>query len=581
MKKIKELINNNLSENIIGIEMLPASGSSRIYFRIITEKKTLIATYSSNIEENETFLYFSKHFKSKNLPVPEILAVNDDKSCYIQSDFGDTSLFDYVKKCLNNNTYDDTTINLYKKAIADLVRFQINGHVNLDYSMAFPTPSFDKTSIIDDLNYFKYYFLKLNEEITFNETRLNSNFQKLADYAMESPSDFFMYRDFQSRNIMIKDNTTFFIDYQGGRKGPLQYDLVSLLYQVKAQIPNKLRNELLDHYKNEISKYLDVHEIAFDKYYSTFVLIRLLQVLGAYGFRGLIQKKQHFIESIPFALKELVGLKNKLTFPFEMNELMHVLEQMEFLISKYQVTDNERLTVVVNSFSYKNGGIPQDLSGNGGGFVVLVQLEQFRMGPGVCRVHSHINGNVTDDFDIVFVGVGLQLPVLLEELKLQIHLELDVEIQFPAIVVHGIAPAQANVLGPFIPALTAKEILQRHKQRIVIQPPAVFCQEFLVFRILADIAALIGHGQKNVTAAVHFFVIDVILIVTEIHAVALFPGQDALINQGLQINKVGIARKGGKGLVRRITVGCGMNGKNLPEGLSGFLQPVHEGICFF
>lgn len=366
---IKELINNNLSENIIGIEMLPASGSSRIYFRIITEKKTLIATYSSNIEENETFLYFSKHFKSKNLPVPEILAVNDDKSCYIQSDFGDTSLFDYVKKCLNNNTYDDTTINLYKKAIADLVRFQINGHVNLDYSMAFPTPSFDKTSIIDDLNYFKYYFLKLNEEITFNETRLNSNFQKLADYAMESPSDFFMYRDFQSRNIMIKDNTTFFIDYQGGRKGPLQYDLVSLLYQVKAQIPNKLRNELLDHYKNEISKYLDVHEIAFDKYYSTFVLIRLLQVLGAYGFRGLIQKKQHFIESIPFALNELVGLKNKLTFPFEMNELMHVLEQMEFLISKYQVTDNERLTVVVNSFSYKNGGIPQDLSGNGGGFV--------------------------------------------------------------------------------------------------------------------------------------------------------------------------------------------------------------------
>ena len=366
---IKELINNNLSEKIIGIEMLPASGSSRIYFRITTENKTLIATYNSNIEENKAFIYFSKHFSDKNLPVPEILAINDDVSCYIQSDLGNISLFDYVKKCLNRNIYDDTTINLYKKAITNLVRFQINGHDNLDYSKAFPTSSFDKASVIDDLNYFKYYFLKVNDEIVFNETRLNSDFQKLADYAIEAPSNFFMYRDFQSRNIMIKDDTTFFVDYQGGRKGPLQYDLVSLLYQVKAQIPNNLRNDLLEHYKNEISNYLNVHEIGFDKYYNTFVLIRLLQVLGAYGFRGLIQKKQHFIESIPFALKELVGLKNNLIFPFEMNEIMHVLEQMEPLISKYQVIDDERLTVVVNSFSYKNGGIPQDLSGNGGGFV--------------------------------------------------------------------------------------------------------------------------------------------------------------------------------------------------------------------
>ena len=186
---------------------------------------------------------------------------------------------------------------------------------------------------------------------------------------MEAPADFFMYRDFQSRNIMIKDNRTYFIDYQGGRKGPLQYDIISLLYQVKAQLPNDLRNELLSHYKNALSKYVNIEEIEFDKYYNAFILLRLLQVLGAYGFRGLIQKKQHFIESIPFALNELLSLRNDLNFPFETKELHNILDQIETLLPKYQPAENEKLTVVINSFSYKNGGIPEDRSGNGGGFV--------------------------------------------------------------------------------------------------------------------------------------------------------------------------------------------------------------------
>ncbi len=373
IQSIKEtlisLINNNLSENIVDIKMLPASGSSRIYFRILTETKTYIATYNSNIEENKAFFVFTNHFGKKNLPVPELIAVSDDNRCYLQSDFGDVSLFDYVKKCVKNNNYDKETISLYKQSIDNLVDFQIKGHDNLDYSVAYPTPSFNKTSIIDDLNYFKYYFLKVNEEINFNETRLNHDFQQLADYTMDAPANFFMYRDFQSRNIMVKDNMTYFIDYQGGRKGPLQYDIISLLYQVKAQINTELRNELLQHYKNRLTSFLDIEEIQFDKYYNTFVLIRLLQVLGAYGFRGLIQKKQHFIESIPFALKELIFLKENLDFPFETKELSNVLNQLESLLSKYQHIENNKLTVVVNSFSYKNGGIPEDRSGNGGGFV--------------------------------------------------------------------------------------------------------------------------------------------------------------------------------------------------------------------
>ena len=373
IQSIKEtlisLINNNLSENIVDIKMLPASGSSRIYFRILTETKTYIATYNSNIEENKAFFVFTNHFGKRNLPVPELIAVSDDNRCYLQSDFGDVSLFDYVKKCVKNNNYDKETISLYKQSIDNLVDFQIKGHDNLDYFAAYPTPSFNKTSIIDDLNYFKYYFLKVNEEINFNETRLNHDFQQLADYAMEAPANFFMYRDFQSRNIMVKDNTTYFIDYQGGRKGPLQYDIISLLYQVKAQINTELRNELLQHYKNRLTSYLDIEEIQFDKYYNTFVLIRLLQVLGAYGFRGLIQKKQHFLESIPYALNELIFLKENLDFPFETKELSNVLNQLESLLSKYQHIENNKLTVVVNSFSYKNGGIPEDRSGNGGGFV--------------------------------------------------------------------------------------------------------------------------------------------------------------------------------------------------------------------
>lgn len=366
---IISLTDKYLSENIIDIKLLPASGSSRIYYRIQTENSSSIATYNSNIEENIAFLNFSKHFENAGLPVPHIISVNDEKDCYIQSDLGDISLFTHVQKCIKNNSYDENTVDLYKESISNLVDFQIKGHKNLDYSVAFPTPSFDRNSVIDDLNYFKYYFLKVNDEINFNERRLNIDFQKIADFIMEPPADFFMYRDFQSRNIMIKDNHTHFIDYQGGRKGPLQYDIISLLYQVKAQLPNELRNELLSHYKKELSKYVNLEEVKFDKYYNAFILLRLLQVLGAYGFRGLIQKKQHFIESIPYALNELISLRNTLNFPFETNELTIVLNQIEKLLPKYQHIENEKLTVIVNSFSYKNGGIPEDRSGNGGGFV--------------------------------------------------------------------------------------------------------------------------------------------------------------------------------------------------------------------
>ena len=368
-KTITELV-DNIGEKSLEINAMPSSGSSRRYFRVKTDKRFLIGAYNINIEENDAFFSFSKHFHECGLPVPEVLAISANKDVYVQTDLGDDSLFNHVENCLKNGNYDDETIDLYKKSLDKLVDFQIFGHKGLDYSKAFPTPAFDEMSIMEDLNYFKYCFLKEQEEISFNETRLDADFQRLAKYILEAPSDFFMYRDFQSRNIMIVDNEPYFIDYQGGRKGPLQYDVVSLLYQVKARIPEEIRAQLIDYYKNRLKDAQRcVSTTDFDKYFPAFVLLRLLQVLGAYGFRGLIQKKLHFMQSIPYAIREIMKACDKWSLPFELPELQAIIKQFGVLLLKYESIEPKRLTITVNSFSYKNGGVPYDKSGNGGGFV--------------------------------------------------------------------------------------------------------------------------------------------------------------------------------------------------------------------
>ena len=349
-------------------EILPiaASGSSRKYYRILTDKRTLIGTYSDNTEENEAFLTFSKHFHGLGLNVPKVFAVNEDKTCYLQNDFGDDNLFAHVQKSLIAGGFGENVIQLYKQALKHLVKLQVLGHKGLDYSKAYPTERFDRQAIIDDLNYFKYYFVKPHEEIDFNETRLGKDFEAFADFVSQAPCDFFMYRDFQSRNIMAKDGELYFIDFQGGRKGPLNYDVVSLLYQVKAQIPQAIRDELIQYYKDELKQFVNPEEVKFDLYQPYFVYLRLLQVLGAYGFRGLIQKKSHFIESIPYALKELKTWSEKHPLN-DYSELQKVISQLSTI--NYQLpTTNSKLTVTVNSFSFRKG-YPNDFSGNGGGFV--------------------------------------------------------------------------------------------------------------------------------------------------------------------------------------------------------------------
>ena len=365
-------LSRSIGETPKDILPIAASGSARKYYRIVTDKRSVIGTYSENTEENEAFLTFSRHFHDLGLNVPEVFAVNKERTSYLQSDFGDDNLFAHVQKSLMAGGFGENVIQLYKTALKHLVKFQYIGYQGLDYSKAYPTPSFDRQAILDDLNYFKYYFVKPHEEIDFNETRLGKDFEALAEFVSQAPCDFFMYRDFQSRNIMVKNNELYFIDFQGGRKGPLNYDVVSLLYQVKAQIPQAVRDELILYYKEELMQFVNPEEVKFDLYQPYFVYLRLLQVLGAYGFRGLIQKKSHFIESIPYALKELKtwNEKHPLTnYP----ELQHVLSQLSTLnypttLNSQLSTLNSKLTVTINSFSFKKG-YPNDFSGNGGGFV--------------------------------------------------------------------------------------------------------------------------------------------------------------------------------------------------------------------
>ena len=372
-------IQNDLSELVRSIGMTPVdilpiaeSGSSRKYYRVKTSEASVIGTYNANVEENEAFFYLTEHFGKMHLPVPKLLAVNKERTCYLQSDHGDDTLFSHVQHALAAGKYDEQTVGLFKQTLEQLVRFQIEGHRGLDYSKVYPVPCFDKPSVMDDLDYFKYYFVKPHAEIVFNETRLKAEFNTFADVVCRAKNDFFMYRDFQSRNVMIDQDKPCFIDYQGGRRGPLQYDVVSLLYQVKAQMPQNLRDELLGYYKQALTAYLDPDSVDFDRYYPYFVYLRLLQVLGAYGFRGLIQKKAHFIESIPYALKELKTWNEK--HPLDAYpELQSVILQVVSLLNKFTphsslLTPHSPLTVTVNSFSFKKG-YPDDFSGNGGGFV--------------------------------------------------------------------------------------------------------------------------------------------------------------------------------------------------------------------
>lgn len=343
-------------------------GSGRRIIRLSSGRVSAIGILYSVREENEAFLKFSRHFRRHNLPVPEIYEEDLDQGAYLEEDFGDTTLFEFLSRNRIGEQIHQPVVEAYRKVVAVLPRFQIGAAKDLDYSFCYPRASFDRQSITWDLNYFKYYFLRL-AAIPFNEQALEDDFERLTNFLLSADCDYFLYRDFQSRNIMLRNGRPFFLDYQGGRKGALQYDIASLLYDAKADLPAELRRQLLDLYMDKVGEFIRFDRQEFLKYYYAYVYVRILQALGAYGFRGFYERKVHFLQSVPYALKNLRWLLHNVKLPIELPALMSAFNGM-LASEKLQglATDADNLTVRIVSFSFHRGW-PKDESGHGGGFV--------------------------------------------------------------------------------------------------------------------------------------------------------------------------------------------------------------------
>jgi len=371
IEDIRELFRAYDPSPITGIEKIPQSGSNRMYFRICTAERSYIATYNDNVRENRTFVHFSRHFRARGCPVPEIYTVNEAYTIYLQQDFGDISLLNELEK----QGHNDHVYALFRESLRQLAGLQIKGDDGLDYSWSITSREFGKQAILSDLLYFKYYFLD-TLQIPYDKEKLIDDFEALSTYLTHVDHKYFMFRDFQSRNILIREGQAYFIDFQGGMKGALQYDVASLLWQAKAELPDEWKNNLLEHYMDVVEELLGkkIDRVRFVSQYNGYVLIRLLQVLGAYGFRGLFERKAHFLTSIPLALRNFKWFLANKQVGIVMPEFERLLGLMveEDVIRRFEplrATEQTPLIVHINSFSYKKGGIPADPSGNGGGFV--------------------------------------------------------------------------------------------------------------------------------------------------------------------------------------------------------------------
>jgi aminoglycoside/choline kinase family phosphotransferase len=343
-------------------------GSGRRIVRLASDKVRAIGILYDVREENVAFLEFSRHFRRHGLPVPEIYAEDLNHGAYLEEDFGDTTLFEFLSKHRVGEKIDGQAVEAYRKVVEVLPRFQIEAGRDLDYSVCYPRGSFDRQSIAWDLNYFKYYFLRL-AGIPFNEQALEDDFDRLTNFLLSADCDYFLYRDFQSRNVMLRDGKPFFLDYQGGRKGALQYDVASLLYDAKADLPPELRQQLLDLYLEKLGSFIEVKRERFLHYYYSYVYVRIMQALGAYGFRGFYERKAHFLQSVPYALKNLRWLLHNVKAPIALPTLMEAFNSM-LASEKLQglASEAENLAVRIWSFSFHRG-MPKDESGHGGGFV--------------------------------------------------------------------------------------------------------------------------------------------------------------------------------------------------------------------
>lgn len=349
------------------IEALPGAGSDRKYARVFYGDQTMILCEGANVAENETFFYFTEFFQTHDIHVPKLLAISPARTLYLTEDLGDWSLLQHVL----NEGHTDRVKQRYQQSLSALVQMQVIGGRELDFTKCFAAQRFDAHAVRADLNYFKYYFLDL-QALPYNHVALREEFDQLEQAIEQIQARGFMFRDFQGRNIMVRNEEPYFIDYQGGMHGPLQYDVASLLWQAKANLPADWKKELYQYYKQELNKQAKFDEQQFDAGYRLIVLVRLLQVLGAYGLRGLIEQKHHFRQSIPLGLRHVGEWMRQ--FPgSDYPELQQILLQLssDAMIRRFELPQagtSDKLLVRVSSFSFKIG-IPEDSSGNGGGFV--------------------------------------------------------------------------------------------------------------------------------------------------------------------------------------------------------------------
>ena len=372
MERLKELFAAWASEPCAECLAIGASsGSSRRYYRLVGTAHQCVGAVADNIPENRAFFAYTRHLYANGMPVPELYLVDSDERHYLQQDLGDQTLYGLLyEKKQKGGGFDAEMLALYRQALADLAAIQQAG-ADLDFSVAYPRAAFDRRSILWDLNYFKYHFLKLLD-IPFDEEPLENDFNTLADYLLSADTGYFLYRDFNPRNIMLADGKLFYIDYQGGRQGAAQYDVASLLYSAKSDLPDPIRRELLGHYLDVRGLKGDARRQWTDLYYA-YVLIRILQTLGAYGYRGLFQRKPYFLQSIPLAVNNLRTLVQDHPLPIALPEISRIVETFHETSPDNRTTFNEpsnetALQVSVSSFSYKQG-LPEDRSGNGGGHI--------------------------------------------------------------------------------------------------------------------------------------------------------------------------------------------------------------------
>jgi len=375
MDVLKKLFEQHFGTPVVRIQPLRdhLGGSGRRIIRLAGERRqSAIGILYDVHEENVAFLEFSRHFRRHGLPVPEIYAEDLSQGTYLEEDLGDTTLFGFLSKACTGGTIAPEVVAAYRKVVAVLPRFQVQAGRDLNYKVCYPRDSFDRQSMAWDLNYFKYYFLKL-AGIPFNEQALEDDFVRLMTFLLSADRDYFLYRDFQSRNVMLRDGRPFFLDYQGGRKGALQYDIASLLYDAKADLPPDLRQQLLDHYLASLAGFVALEREVFMRHYYAYVYVRIMQAMGAYGFRGFYERKPHFLQSVPYALNNVRWLLHNVELPIEVPTLLATFKGLLASDTLESVgSQTGSLTVQIQSFSFLQG-MPKDDTGHGGGFVFDVR----------------------------------------------------------------------------------------------------------------------------------------------------------------------------------------------------------------